>query len=106
MEFGENMRIDGAFKGEVSSKDLLIVGETAELQATVAVGELIVSGRVRGEIKATRRVELRAPARVEGDIEAPAVIIGDGVIFNGTVKMNPVEKRKAIEAQLVALAIG
>jgi cytoskeletal protein CcmA (bactofilin family) len=87
MVFEENMRIDGAFRGEIASKKLLVTGNTAELQAEVAVGSLIMSGRFSGKIKAESRVELRAPATVEGDIEAPVVVIEDGVVFNGAVKM-------------------
>ncbi len=87
LAFNEIVRLDGAFRGEVSSKDTLIVGETADLQAEVTVGTLILSGRFKGNIKAVTRVELRAPAQVEGSIETPALSIEDGVFFNGTVVM-------------------
>jgi len=87
LAFNEIVRLDGAFRGEVTSKDTLIVGETADLQAEVMVGTLILSGRFKGNIKAVTRVELRAPAQVEGTIESPALSIEDGVLFNGTVTM-------------------
>ncbi|PLX98052.1 MAG: hypothetical protein C0623_14000 [Desulfuromonas sp.] len=87
MVFSESMRIDGAFRGEIASNSLLVTGNTAELQGDFAVGSLIMSGRFNGRIKAETRVELRAPATIEGDIEAPVVVIEDGVVFNGAVKM-------------------
>ena len=99
MVFNESMRLDGAFRGEIASKDLLIVGDKANLQAEVMVGTLLVSGRFRGSIKAMVRVELRAPAQVDGDIEAPAISIEDGVIFNGTIKMTErIETEEGVKA--------
>ena len=85
--FNEIVRLDGAFRGEVTSRDTLIVGESADIQADIEVGTLILSGRYRGNIKASARVELRAPADVDGSIETPALSIEDGVTLNGTVTM-------------------
>jgi cytoskeletal protein CcmA (bactofilin family) len=85
--FNEIVRLDGGFRGEITSHDTLIVGESAEIQADVQVGTLIMSGRFKGNIKAKSRVELRAPAQVEGSIETPALSVEDGVSLNGTVSM-------------------
>jgi cytoskeletal protein CcmA (bactofilin family) len=90
--FNEIVRLDGAFRGEVTSHDTLIVGESADIQADVEVGTLILSGNFKGNIKAKTRVELRAPAKVEGSIETPALSVEDGVILNGTINMNLGEK--------------
>ncbi len=90
--FNEIVRLDGAFRGEVTSHDTLIVGESADIQADVEVGTLILSGNFKGNIKAKTRVELRAPAKVEGTIETPAISVEDGVILNGTINMNLDEK--------------
>jgi cytoskeletal protein CcmA (bactofilin family) len=81
------VRLDGAFRGEVTSHDTLIVGNSADIQADIQVGTLILSGRFKGNVKAKTRVELRAPAQVDGTIETPALSIEDGVILNGTITM-------------------
>lgn len=86
--FNEIVRLDGAFRGEVTSHDTLIVGESADIQADIQVGTLILSGRFNGSIKAKTRVELRAPAQVDGSIETPALSVEDGVSLNGTVTMS------------------
>ena len=65
----------------------MIVGETADLQAEIEVGNLILSGRFRGNVKASGRVELRAPAQVDGSIETPALVVEDGVVLNSTIIM-------------------
>lgn len=87
LSFDEMVRIDGVFAGEISSTDTLVVGETAEIEGTVNVGALVLSGRFNGDIKATTTVELRAPAQVTGSIETPSLRIEDKVIFNGEIKM-------------------
>ncbi len=86
--FNEIVRLDGAFRGEVTSHDTLIVGESADIQADIQVGTLILSGNFKGNVKAKTRVELRAPAKVDGTIETPAISVEDGVLLNGTITMN------------------
>lgn len=85
--FDEIVRLDGTFRGEVTSKDTLIIGETANIQAEVNVGTLILSGKFKGNIKAATRVELRSPARLEGNIEAPVLVMEEGVVMNSSVTM-------------------
>ena len=89
--FNEIVRLDGAFRGEVTSHDTLIVGESADIQADIQVGTLILSGNFKGNVKAKTRVELRSPAKVDGTIETPAILVEDGVLLNGTITMNNVE---------------
>ena len=86
--FNEIVRLDGAFRGEVTSHDTLIVGERADIQADFQVGTLILSGTFKGSITAKTRVELRSPAKVDGTIETPAISVEDGVLLNGTITMS------------------
>lgn len=90
LNFDELVRLDGNFTGEICSSDTLIVGETASIEGQISVGALILSGRFVGGIKATTRVELRAPAQVDGTIETPSLKIDEKVIFNGEIKMSSV----------------
>ena len=85
--FNEIVRIDGSFRGEINSRDTLIIGESADVHAEVTVGTLVVSGSFKGNVKAQRRVELRAPAKVEGNIETPALVVEEGVQLNSTLTM-------------------
>jgi len=87
LAFNEIVRLDGCFRGEISSQDTLIIGETAEVQAEVEVGTLILSGQFKGNIRARSKVELRSPAQVEGNISTPALSVEDGVVLNGSVAM-------------------
>lgn len=88
MTFCENMRIDGTFRGEIASQDLLVIGETGSLNAEVSVGSMVVSGSFQGTIKAQSSVQIKAPAKVTGEIICPRVSIEDGVVFDGSIHMS------------------
>ncbi len=87
LSFDEMVRLDGIYSGEISSSDTLIVGESAEIEGSINVGALVLSGHFKGDIKATTMVELRAPAQVTGSIETPSLKIDEKVLFNGEIKM-------------------
>ena len=81
------IRVDGHFKGEIISDGTLIVGQEGMIQANMHVSYVVVSGEVHGNITAEQRVDLRAPGKVFGNIQAPVVVIDEGVIFEGTTRM-------------------
>ena len=87
VSFQGQVRIDGRFTGEITTTDLLIIGEQAKVAAEISCGSAVVSGEVTGNIKATASVELHKPARVKGDIATPSLSIDRGVVFNGISKM-------------------
>jgi cytoskeletal protein CcmA (bactofilin family) len=89
--FEGTVRIDGHLTGSIESKDgVLIIGETAVVHAEMLVHSATVSGEVRGNIRATHRIELNPPARVFGDLSAPEVIITNvGVVFDGKCSTSP-----------------
>ena len=86
--FDEIVRLDGTFKGEINSRDTLIIGETADIDGDVEVGTFILSGRFKGNVKAATRVELRRPAQIEGTIETPILVVEEGVMLNGNINMS------------------
>jgi cytoskeletal protein CcmA (bactofilin family) len=85
--FEDIVRMDGTFSGKITSKDTLIVGESAHIEADISVGTLILSGRFKGQVTANVRVELRAPAQVEGSINTPSLVVEEGVLMNSTISM-------------------
>jgi len=78
--------LNGKFSGEISSGDTLIIGEKGSVNATVRAGVVLISGEVIGNVFATERVELRGTARVYGDVEAPVIVVEEGVLFEGRCK--------------------
>jgi cytoskeletal protein CcmA (bactofilin family) len=83
LTFEGTVRIDGRFKGEVFSDDVLVIGDGALVEAQIEVGEVIIQGTVMGNIVAKRSIEIHAPGRVKGDLHTPSLQIDKGVIFEG-----------------------
>jgi cytoskeletal protein CcmA (bactofilin family) len=101
LSFGGTIRVDGRVEGEVISKDTLIAGDEAHLQGEITVGTLISSGKLVGNLVATEKVHLLAPAVIEGTIKTPKLIIEDGVTFDGKSEMAGVQKNA--DQKVVAL---
>jgi len=83
LTFEGTVRIDGRFKGEVFSEDTLVIGEGAIVEAQIEIGEVIIQGKVIGNITAKRSIEIHAPGHVEGDLHTPNLQIDKGVVFEG-----------------------
>ncbi len=87
LNFEGTVRIDGTFTGEITTNDMLIIGEGAKVAADITCGSVVVNGEVTGNIKASESVELHKPARVKGDITTPSLMVDKGVVFDGSSKM-------------------
>lgn len=87
LSFEGTVRVDGKVEGEVISKDTLIGGDSALLQGEITVGTIICSGKVIGNINASQKAHIIAPAHIQGNIRTPKLIIEEGVIFDGKCDM-------------------
>jgi cytoskeletal protein CcmA (bactofilin family) len=85
--FSGTVMLNGKLHGEVRTPDTLIVGDKAVLNANIRAGTVMIHGEVVGNVVATERVELRGRARVFGDVEAPVVVVDEGVVFEGHCRM-------------------
>jgi len=101
LSFEGTIRVDGKVEGEILSKDTLIAGDGAFLQGEIAVGSLIMSGKVIGNISATQKVHLLAPANIQGNIKTPKLIIEEGVVFDGKCEM--ASEKQAVDQKVVSL---
>jgi len=89
VEFEGTIRIDGGIRGRIISKTgTLIIGENAHLQAEISVNRAVIMGAVEGTVEATDRIEAYPPSRIKGTIQAPAISIESGVVFNGLCRMS------------------
>src|SRR5262245_16163266 len=92
LTFEGQVRIDGKFSGQIFTKDILVIGDGAKVNAEISAGTVIVNGVVEGNIKAAQTIELHQPARVKGNIETPSLAMDKGVIFEGSCKMEAQSK--------------
>ena len=87
LAFDGTVRIDGHFKGEVRTDGILVIGQTAKVEAQVFVGSIVINGEVMGDITAKGSIEIHAPGKVRGNISAKELQISKGALFDGTSRM-------------------
>ena len=99
LSFKDTVRIDGRFRGEISSENTLIVGESGEIEAKIRSRTVAISGSVLGDVSATIKVVVHKTGRIEGNIETESLVIEEGAVINGVIKMGKAgAKVKPIDA--------
>ncbi len=87
LSFRDTVRIDGKFRGEIASENSLIVGESGEIDAEIHSKTVSISGTVHGNVIAQEKVVLHKTAQVNGDIEAPSLVVEEGAKVSGKITM-------------------
>lgn len=83
------LRVDGHLSGRITSdKGTLIVSSGGQVDANIEVGIARINGTVNGDIIATERIELGRTAKINGNVQTPALIIEQGAIFDGSCRMS------------------
>ena len=85
--FDGTVRIDGRFEGEITTGDTLIIGESAMIEGSITGGVIVSSGKIKGNIIASEKVELLNNAVLIGDVRTPSFSMEEGVIFQGLCDM-------------------
>jgi cytoskeletal protein CcmA (bactofilin family) len=100
--FEGSVRIEGQVEGEIVAQDTLTIGESAVVSAQINGTSVVVTGKVTGDITARKRLEIRAPGKVFGNISTPALIIHEGVLFEGQCTMGGAETGRVDKDRKVA----
>jgi len=80
------VRVDGALEGNVTA-DCVIIGEKGLITGDAMVRQMIIGGRIVGQIRAAEAVEIQRTGEVNGDISAARLTIADGGQFDGRSTM-------------------
>ncbi len=82
----EDLYLDGEVEGSIQLRDhSLIVGPHGRVRANIQARDVVVHGKVDGNIRGTERVELKKSAVLVGDISTQRIIVEDGAFFKGAV---------------------
>ena len=82
----QDLRIDGKVEGTIEvGGHGLILGANAAVKANLVARSILISGTVIGNVTATDRLDLHASGTVEGDIQAPRLVVADGAVIKGKV---------------------
>ncbi len=84
----EDLIVDGHVEGTVNlAENRLTVGPNANVAADLSAKDVLILGRVQGNVVASGRVELRAGCNLEGDIRALRLAVEDNAVFRGKVDL-------------------
>src|SRR5215471_16379194 len=82
----ESLYIDGRVEGSISlSGNRVTVGRNGVVSANISAREIIVLGKVRGNLTASDRVDIRSDGSLTGDVVAARISIEDGAFFKGGI---------------------
>jgi cytoskeletal protein CcmA (bactofilin family) len=102
----ESLYIDGKVEGSINlAGNRVTVGRNGQVAANISAREIVVLGKVRGNVTASDRVDIRSEGSLTGDVTAQRISIEDGAFFKGGIDIRkPGANEKASEAKPVANA--
>jgi len=82
----ESLYIDGRVEGSINlSGNRVTVGRNGVVAANISAREIVVLGKVRGNLTASDRVDIRSDGSLTGDVVAARISIEDGAFFKGGI---------------------
>ncbi|MGH9856346.1 MAG: polymer-forming cytoskeletal protein [Acidobacteriota bacterium] len=91
----ENLQIEGVVDGSIEANNDVVVGHEGRVNATIRAVNIVIQGRVIGDVTASNRVELAPSALLQGNIRSPKLSIAETAKFKGSVDMRPKEASPA-----------
>ena len=84
LAFSGELELHGRLEGTIESDGgALTIGEQAMIKAEIRVNDVLIYGKVQGNVYATGRIEIRGKAEVYGDLYSNRLAMDDGVVFVG-----------------------
>ena len=82
-----NLKINGKFNGQLESRGTLTIGQSASVDANINGDNIVIAGKVRGNILAMKMLVLMPTAILAGDVSSPKLNIVEGALFQGRCQM-------------------
>jgi cytoskeletal protein CcmA (bactofilin family) len=82
----EDLFIDGQVEGTIRlEENSLTIGPNGAVDADVSARDIVIEGKVTGNVKAGDRIDIRKTGSLSGDLSAARIVIEDGAVFRGSV---------------------
>jgi cytoskeletal protein CcmA (bactofilin family) len=96
----EALYIDGRVEGKISLPDHRVtIGRNGSAQANITAREVVVMGKVNGNIDCSDRIDIRSEGSVTGDVTTMRISVEDGAMLKGGVQVRSGEKKQQNQAQ-------
>ncbi|MFN8668220.1 MAG: polymer-forming cytoskeletal protein [Gemmatimonadaceae bacterium] len=87
IESNGTIKVEGVVEGSVRGARQLLLGKSGTIHGDVHAVEAVLGGSVVGNVLATERVEIQGSSSVEGDILTKSMVVYEGGVINGSVRM-------------------
>jgi cytoskeletal protein CcmA (bactofilin family) len=87
LQFEKPFLIRGRVSGIIDAKGLLVVDESAVVEANIDTSKVIIRGVVKGDVNALEKVEITATGKLAGNVMTPQISMETGCSFNGLCTM-------------------
>jgi cytoskeletal protein CcmA (bactofilin family) len=101
-----NIRIDGSFVGNLTTKGRLVIGPAGRIEGTVHCQNAEIEGLVKGKLFVQQMLSLKGTAKVEGDIFTDKLAVEPGSSFTGACNMGAKVKEMKMDVPADAAVSG
>ena len=92
----ESLFIDGRLEGSINlPANRVTIGRNGQVAANIVAREVVILGKVRGNVSAVDRVDIRAEGALNGDVAAARISIEEGAFFKGGIDIRKVDAKPA-----------
>ena len=81
------IRIEGTVQGNIRAGKAVVIGKDGLVEGDILTQDAVISGRLKGSLRAESRLEVQSTSRLEGEISAGRMQDEEGSLLNGTVKV-------------------
>jgi cytoskeletal protein CcmA (bactofilin family) len=89
------VKIEGMVEGAIRGARQLLLGRQGTVHGDIRAHEVVIGGVVVGTIVADERVEIQSTSSVQGDIHTKSIVVLEGGMINGTVRMGEAAVKEA-----------
>jgi len=101
----EALYIDGRVEGKILMPESRVtIGRNGKVDASIQAREVVVMGKVNGNIECSDRVDIRSEGAVTGDISTVRISVEDGAALKGGIQVRNEQKHKEVQAHTQASA--
>ena len=86
----DGIRVDGLLTGKLEVGGSLRIGRSGEVAANIQCKrDVVVAGRVEGDLRCDGELRLEASAIVIGDVAAGVMVVEEGAVLKGLISVGP-----------------
>ena len=101
LEIKGSGQILGNFSGQIHCEGDLYIGPEAHVEADVRSARVTISGFVKGNVVAANRLKITNTGRLEGDARVGALVVLEGGVHHGVIRVHPEGVPEAKEAAII-----